>query len=504
MNIRHYLWLLVILFETGFAFSEGESIYLKGIDTQGQAIAATLNDLNSGAALGCVNCHRESGFGGSESGRTFPPVSWYFLSENQPKDNSSRFYPIQNKRSAYTADSFYRLLTSGINSDGRAVDSLMPKYHLTKAQSDELIEYLKTMFSGSDPGVDGENIRIATIVDGRLPQAMRDQHVEFLRGLVAMKNGLTRGELRRKQNSPVQKIPQYESFRKWELVVWELPQDTHQWREILTQNNQQSPVFSVIRPIVFDDYQIVADFCSDQKIPCFFPSGKNLPTGDFYNFVLRNRAKQYQDFISRKKRESTGGLIFIDGSGQILSLGESISDIPETESLSIDDLQHQYAQYCSEENELLIKTDVRHAALVDKLTCPEKARTQIIVMSTDATDYQIIRNYIADNKESRLCWVSDYDQVLKRNIRQARVNSMYRRFGITGANDEEMATTLLAFGLVSESLHQMAGYFSRLYMMELIEHMLNSFPNYSFSSTISGAPYQRYIVGPINEFCLAG
>ena len=492
------------MFEQSFALSDGESIYLKGMDVQGVTIPTTLNDLNSSAPLGCVNCHRESGFGSSESGQTFPPVSWYFLGRSQPENDSSRFYPIQNKRQAYTAESFHRILTTGINSNGQAINGLMPKYSLTKEQSDHLIEYLKTIYAGSDPGVDGDVIRIATIVDTRLPQQVREQHLSFLNGLVEMKNGLSRGELRRKQNSPVQKKPQYESYRKWELVTWALPQDTTRWLDVLSNYYQQTSVFAIIRPLVLDKYEPVADFCSSNKIPCFFPSGKNLPAGDFYNYSFRNRAKQYQDYIAKKQREALGRLLFIDEAGSIQRLEKSMKDIPVAGQITMQDLQPQYERFCKDDYDLLVKTGAQQAAVLDKLLCPEQSRLSIKVVSAEETDYQTIINYIGEHKNSDLCWVSDYDQVLKRNLRKVRVNSMTHRFGINNSDDEELAITLLAFGIISESLHQMAGYFSRVYMLELIEHMLNSFPNYSFASSISGAPYQRYIVGPLNEYCQAG
>jgi hypothetical protein len=37
--------------------------------------------------------------------------------------------------------------------------------------------------------------------------------------------------------------------------------------------------------------------------------------------------------------------------------------------------------------------------------------------------------------------------------------------------------------------------------MENIEHMLNSYPNFTYFNAVTGAPYQRAIVGPFKEFC---
>ena len=255
------------------ASPQGESIYMKGVDLQGRTISTILNDMTSDVPLGCVNCHRESGFGGSESGRTFPPVSWYFLGKNQPENDTSRFYHMQNKRPAYTAQTLHRVLTTGINSKDQQVDPLMPRYALTREQSDQLLEYLKTLFKNEDDGVDGEVMRIATIVDSRLPPQVKEQHIKFLRGLVSMKNGLTRGELKRKKFSPIQKVPQYESYRTWELDVWELPENTADWKTVLSQAYQDKPVFVVVRPLLLNGYDEVAGFCTNKNCPvCFLPA----------------------------------------------------------------------------------------------------------------------------------------------------------------------------------------------------------------------------------------
>ncbi len=482
----------------------GEVIYMKGVDREGITIASVLNDLNSDVPLGCVNCHRESGFGSSESGQTFPPVSWRFLGKNQPENDLSPFYHIQNKRKAYTADSFYRLMTTGVNSNGEFVNELMPKYALTREQSDDLIAYLKTISPANDPGVDGDEIRIATIVDKRLPASERAQHIAFLKGLFEMKNGLTRGEIKRKNNSPIQKVPQYESFRFWKLVVWELPEDPVQWAKQLENNYQNTPVFTIMRPIVSGDYSKISDFCSEKNIPCLFPSGKNLPKGDFYNFVFRNVDKQYADYLNSKRREYNDRLLYVDRNGQIQPVRNEMMKIPFISNINLEQLTEQYNEYCSGDYRLLINGNIKELSSLENLKCLGSGDLQIVAMNNETTDYQAIAQYIKVHESSQLCWATDYDKVLKRNLRAIRVNALVRRFKIDNPDYEELAKSLLSYGLLTDSLHKMAGNFTRLYMMEIIEHMLNSFPNYTFFTSITGAPYQRYIVGPLNDFCRQG
>jgi hypothetical protein len=63
---------------------------------------------------------------------------------------------------------------------------------------------------------------------------------------------------------------------------------------------------------------------------------------------------------------------------------------------------------------------------------------------------------------------------------------------------------LFAFGLLTDSMSQLAGNFSRKYLLENIEHMLNSYPNLTYFNSITGAPYQRAIVGPYRVYCNNG
>lgn len=493
--------LTVGLFFPAHADTVGETIYLTGKDAKDQAIPSILNDLPSPRPLACVNCHRESGFGASESGQTIPPINWRYLGRNQPEDNSSRFYRLQNKRPAYDAESLHRLLVQGVGSNGKQIDKLMPRYALSRQQSDEILKYLKMLYAVNDRGVDDSVLKVATIIDKRLPRADLDQHVEFLQKLFEMKNSLTRGELKRKRFSPIQKIPQYESYRKWELVVWELPEDPVLWDRYLEKAYQSEPAFMVLRPRVASNYQNVAAFCSSNEIPCLFPSGDSQAEGDFYNFVFRNRAKQERDYIAKQRRRNGDRLRYLDGEGKVAQVDRSLKRLPKLDLPSFETVKEQFSEICSNDLVLLTKAGADEARYLESLVCPADENITLKVLTDEVMDYHQLTDYLRDSPASRICWVSDYHKVLEKNPRNIRVSAMVRRFGIEDPQSEMLAMSLFAFTLTSEALHQMAGNFSRLYMMEILEHMLNSFINYTFFSSISGAPYQRYIVGPIGEYC---
>ena len=481
----------------------GKTIYMHGVDERGQAIPNVLNGLASEAAFGCVQCHRESGIGTSESGKTIPPVSWTLLGSPQPSDDSSRFYPIQNKRKAYDSASLHRVLTTGIDANGEPIDSLMPLYSVTREQSHQLMAYLKTLYTGPDPGVDADSIRIATIIDMRLPESQRQQHLKLLQGLVDMKNQLTRGELKRKQFSPIQKVPQYQSFRLWELAAWELPVETDNWQPILQQYYQADPAFVVMRPLLLNDYDRVAAFCSDNRLPCLFASGHDMPSGDYFNFSLRDVAKQHADYLAQLRRENRDGadLWHIGARGDIVPLANGSTRLPLLSRLDPVTLQKDFQMHCGKRGFLLARATIDQARIIDQLTCPVDRKIQIRLLNDERNGYQAVRDYLSSHPDSSLCWVSDYDKALARNAGLARVQALVSRFDIRQPDDESIALTLFTYALVSDALHQMAGHFSRTYLLEILEHMLNSFPNYTFFSSVSGAPYRRYLSGPIREYC---
>lgn len=494
--------ILCFLVQASYASDEGKRIYLEGRGSDGEIINALINDLPSTAPLACVNCHRESGLGTSESGKTIPPVSWTFLGENQPVDESSRFYNIQNKRKAYNSELLHRLLITGINSNGEQADPLMPRYVLNKSQSEQIKAYLATLFVSNDPGVDDEKIRIATIIDPRLSTQQKQQHREFLQGLFKMKNSRTRGEIRRKQFSPIQKVPQYESYRHWELVEWELSEDPDLWTKELTAYYKSEPVFVVLSPWVKDSYKNISIFCNDYELPCLFAQGTGDFQGDYYNFVYRNTQKQQRDYLVRHYRENSKKLFFADADGKVKKVLSGDTKIPRVESTSFVTFQRELKDVCADNIHLLIKPDAELAMQLVDFSCPQKQQMRILFLKDDVLDYQFIATLLKNTRRnSNFCWVTDYDKVLKRNSRKIRVDVLTRKFNMEDLFSENLAMSLFAFGLLTDSMHQLAGNFSRPYLMEIMEHMLNSYPNYTYFSSVSGAPNQRAIVGSIKEFC---
>ena len=325
-----------------------------------------------------------------------------------------------------------------------------------------------------------------------------------MQGLFDMKNSLTRGELKRKKYSPIQKVPQYESYRHWELVSWELTGSPDSWEQELTQLYLDKPVFVVLSPLIQDSYSEVGAFCDEMEVPCLFAHGSGRSQGDYFNFVFRDSVKQQKDFLANKMRKEKNKLLYFDNEGQLQQLQSSQLEFLKAKKTSFNLMQKQFNEVCGKDSTIITKADIKFAQQLRKLKCPIDQKIKVLMLMSDAVNFQEISQFFQKNSNPNLCWVTDYGKMLKRNTRKIRVDVLTKKFGMENTNSESLLMNLYAYSLLTDSLHQLAGHFSRAYLLEIIEHMLNSFPNYTYFNSVSGAPKQRAIVGPVSEYCPKG
>ncbi len=499
--IRGFILLVNLVVSVAFASDAGQQIYLHGKDLDGNPITASVNGMESSSPLACVNCHRESGLGTSESGKTIPPVSWRFLAGDQQRTVDSQYQGLLAPRPVYDARLLHQILTTGVDFGGNSIDSWMPRYQISESQTEQLIEYLKRLYPADDPGINEDSISIATIVDPRIEPHVREQHIQFLSGLFGLKNSPTRRELKRKKFAPVYKAPQFEAYREWELSVWELPQDPEQWEQKLNQYYRQQPAFVVLAPMVKDNYAAVQRFCGAQQLPCLFAQGNGEFGGDYYNYVFQDRLKQRGDYLTRAMRKHGDRMLVLDDDGAIHKPQPDQSMISSVNPAALAALRENHKEYCNLEGILLLGVGIEAAEEIYRLECPGDQRLKITLIGDESVDYESIARLTRDNPQTSICWATDLDKVLRRNTREIRLKGLVHKFGLTDYIGEKLAMDLFAFGILSDSMSQLAGKFSRKYLLENIEHMLNSYPNLTYFSSLSGAPYQRAIVGPYRDFC---
>lgn len=121
------------------AYRVGERIYLYGIDVQGDPHPRSGMGMMTGS--GCVQCHGQDGRGGTlrmmMGSVDVPDIRWSTLSS--PHQDEGEQHP------AFHVDSFSRAVREGVEPSGDRLNSIMPRWDLSDAQIEGLIEYLKAL-----------------------------------------------------------------------------------------------------------------------------------------------------------------------------------------------------------------------------------------------------------------------------------------------------------------------------------------------------------------------
>ncbi len=140
----------------------GKRIYTQGIGASGREIRAALGENGvevSAAVLSCSKCHGRDGRGREESGVVPSDIRWEILSKPY-----SMSVGAGRKRAPYDDALLIRAIGMGIDSSGHDLDRTMPRFHLQQADASNLIAYLKRLGESTDPGVEGDRIRIGMML----------------------------------------------------------------------------------------------------------------------------------------------------------------------------------------------------------------------------------------------------------------------------------------------------------------------------------------------------
>ncbi|MEM7429388.1 MAG: ABC transporter substrate-binding protein [Pseudomonadota bacterium] len=143
---------------------QGRQIYLEGTSPSGGKIEAVLSNgqtVVSGALFPCANCHGEDGKGRSEGGITAAEVTWHALTKPYVLKR-----PDRRARPPYRRDGqVTRAFTMGLDSGGKALNTVMPRYRMSREDALSLIAYLKVLGQTGVPGVTETSITLAVAAD---------------------------------------------------------------------------------------------------------------------------------------------------------------------------------------------------------------------------------------------------------------------------------------------------------------------------------------------------
>ena len=259
--------------------SPGEAIYRLGVLESGRPVEASRQQgaRQSGAAVACVNCHRRSGLGGHEGRTTIPPVAGRYLFQSDPQSSQRGGLPyaegVRPDREPYSDATLARAIRDGVDSSGKSLGYLMPRYALGDADMAALIAYLKTLDPRRQPGVSGAVLHLATIFTPDADPVKQQGVLDVMRQFVAERNARQRApgpQLMTSERAMLSKS-MFRPVRQWELHVWQLRGAARDLGCPTRRLLAKQPVFAVLSGLGGREWAPVHAFCERAALPCLFP-----------------------------------------------------------------------------------------------------------------------------------------------------------------------------------------------------------------------------------------
>lgn len=263
----------------------GEAMYLKGVLPSGLPMKGVVQgDIElAGTMASCSSCHMRSGMGSMEGGILTPPTSGskLYAPLARPQDIPG---PMMNRtsfknppRPAYTDASLANALLFGVDPTGRRLLETMPRYLLSEDETKILVFYLKHLSAGLSPGVDGEQIRFATIVGEQVSPEDRAAMLLPLQAYLKEEWNERLLVLGSKWNARwygtgAGKPGDQPKLRKAVLDVWELKGPSSTWGRQLAALYRKQPVFALLGGLAPGSWREVHRFCEENRIPALFPT----------------------------------------------------------------------------------------------------------------------------------------------------------------------------------------------------------------------------------------
>jgi hypothetical protein len=270
----------------------GEAIFRRGLLSSGDELKARgVGDMRiHGKDAACVNCHRRSGFGAKEGQSVIPPITGRYLFQPRVRSREEADIPFVDSmrwdREPYTDATLARAIREGLDSQGKPLSALMPRFSLDDADMTALTGYLKRLDQRRVPGVTDTVLHFATIITPDADPVKRRGMLDVLEKYFADKNATPLGPTPRLRAS---RMMMFMVNRRWELHVWQLTGAESTWQEQLERRLAKEPVLAVISGLAGKTWAPVHAFCESKALPCLFPNVEAPPAQadrDFYSLYL--------------------------------------------------------------------------------------------------------------------------------------------------------------------------------------------------------------------------
>jgi hypothetical protein len=481
----------------------GRRVYREGLQANTKPVRATvMGDIEVvGTQFTCINCHRRSGLGGEEGTK-------YVLATNGPLLYTPR-QDIYLKRPAYTDQTLIEALALGENPMGKSFDPIMPVYDLPDLEMDGLIAYLKTLSNEYSPGMDENDIHIATVIDNSVSSLERNAMLDVIEEFFTVKNAGTRKEKRRAAHGPFYQEYRNKAYRNWVLHIWELKGPRDSWPEQLADYYHRQPVFAMFSGLVNTSWEPIHRFCEENQIPSLLPNTDLPVTGETANFYTLYYSKgltlEVEVALEDIEKDSTGQTVlqsYRQGSSgaQAAQIFNSLRDPKLT---TVHDLPFKDKTAAPNWATLIEETRRNDAdVLILWLSADELAK--IIKPDTDSS-FKDLRIYVSSSLlngelaaipaqlKQNASLLHPFNLPEKHATRFRRAEVWLKSRGIPLTSPLIQGQTFFACLLLSEGLMHIRRYFYRDYLMDMIDHTQRMEAYVTNYPRISFGPEQRYL-----------
>lgn len=297
----------------------GESIYLHGKLPSGAPLEGVRESAGltvKGTDAACVGCHQRSGLGTYEGYNlevTIPPITGAYLFRSREGRTEQTVLPyvewMHGNRDPYTDTTLARAIREGLDSQGRPLSALMPRFALNDADMASLIEYLKQLGSHPAPGVSERELHFATVITPDVDPARRKAMLDVMQDYFADKNLFPIGNSREMRASAKGQSAKsmFMSHRLWRLHVWDLTGPASTWSAQLDADMTREPVFALVSGLGGSNWAPVHQFCERRQLPCLFANA-DAPVDDsrdFYSLYFSRGVRLEADLIAHRIADRT-------------------------------------------------------------------------------------------------------------------------------------------------------------------------------------------------------
>lgn len=501
---------LIVSIQAGYGAEDapdaaGKAIYYSATRLDGSPVTATVQqDVRLPAGGGaCVTCHRRSGLGLAEGGQRALNITGPSLF------HASDVAPI---RPAYDQGTLARALIRGIGASGEPLSDLMPRYQMTGEDVVALARYLRSLGEEDDPGITGDEILLASVITPDASTAEREALELVIPRYLAAKNAGTRQEQRRAVASErhTYGLKRYRAYRHWKHEFWQLEGRPGTWGAQLERYYSAAPPFALVSGSLGSHASVVNEFCERHAVPCILPMTDLPPSGDsgFYSLYFSRgvqlEAAVIANYLSRDSQAVSRGPLVIyedDESGRAarevvlhhvpadtrrraVSFGLRPGSVP-----SVADWERMLSAAPSSTTVLFVSAHQLQNLVSPKLDSRLQRRRIFTIESL--TDWSAVPN---DAAIIDLVWHA-YPYALPRQGRSQfpREDIWLRSRGLDLSDTPSAVKVLFACKALGMALSDIESNFSRDYLLESLEHALDSNLITSLFPRMSLGPDQRFL-----------